>query len=425
MSETALLSIALLILVWAVLSGALGRHAVTGPIVFTIVGFVLANPHWGPVTIDIDSSSLHALAEVTLALVLFGDASRINLTELRHDLAIPSRLLGIGLPLSIALGGLLAALVFDALPWALAGFIGAALAPTDAALSVQVIKDSRIPLRLRRGLNVESGMNDGIATPIVVFMLAVAASQLGFVNEGPSAEAGAALWVLARGVAAGLVLGWGGALLVDATAAKDWIGESGRRIATFAVGVAAFLTALSIDGNGFIAAFVAGIAFGAALRPSAANIEQASDLTELLGELLALIVWFLFGAVLLPTAFDHLDARVMIYGVVSLTLVRMVPVALSLIGTGLPAADVVFIAWFGPRGLASVVFAILAIETFEGSTLADQAVGVVAFTVALSVLLHGLTSITPGRRYAESAATVGVGIDEHPHEPKPRPTSFS
>ena len=243
MSDTALLAIALLILVWAVFSGALGRHAVTGPIVFTVAGFLLANPHWGPIAVDIDSASLHALAELTLALVLFGDASRINLVELRHDLAIPVRLLAIGLPLSIVAGGLLAGATFDAMPWALAGFIGAALAPTDAALSVQVIKDARIPLRLRRGLNVESGLNDGIATPVVVFMLAVAAGQLGLVTAGPATEGGAALWELARGIAAGLVVGWGGALLVDVTAAKDWIGGGGRRIATLAIGLAAFLAA--------------------------------------------------------------------------------------------------------------------------------------------------------------------------------------
>ncbi|HSM66817.1 MAG TPA: cation:proton antiporter, partial [Ilumatobacteraceae bacterium] len=224
MSESAALVIALLVLTWAALSGLLGRHSVTGPLVFVVVGYLLANPDWGPVRIDIEVDALHVLAEVTLALVLFSDASRINLAQLRHDLSLPVRLLGIGLPLSIALGGILAAVLFDSFPWALAGFIGAALAPTDAALSVQVINDQRVPMRLRRALNVESGLNDGIATPVVTFMLAVAASQLGLVTDSESAEAGKALSELGLGVVAGLVLGIGGAALINVSARRGWIG---------------------------------------------------------------------------------------------------------------------------------------------------------------------------------------------------------
>ena len=185
---------------WAVVSGALARHDITGPFVFAVAGYLLANPDWGPLTVDVDAAAVHIVAEVTLALVLFSDAARVNLAELRRDLSIPVRLLGIGLVLSVVLGSLLAGWILGGFPWALAGFVGAALAPTDAALSVEVINDERIPLRLRRALNVESGLNDGIATPIVVFMLAVAASQLGIVSESVSFEAGAALRELGGGI---------------------------------------------------------------------------------------------------------------------------------------------------------------------------------------------------------------------------------
>lgn len=421
MSESAALVIALLVLGWATLSGLLGRHSVTGPLLFVVAGYLLANPDWGPVEVDIEVDALHRLAEVTLALVLFSDASRINVGDLRRDLTLPVRLLGIGLPLSIALGGILAAVMFDSFPWALAGFIGAALAPTDAALSVQVINDERVPSRLRRALNVESGLNDGIATPIVTFMLAIAASQLELVTESESAEAGAALRELGLGIAAGAVLGAGAALLLTVTARRGWIGHGGRRIATLAVGLGAFEAALELGGNGFIAAFVAGITYGAMLKPDVANPEEAGELTELGGELLALVVWFIFGAALLPIAFDHLELDVVLYALLSLTVVRMLPVALCMIGSGLRRGEIAFLAWFGPRGLASVVFAILAVKSLEGSLLLDDAVGVIAMTIAFSVLLHGFTSGMPGRHYAQQAQQDEDAVPTL----RSRPTSFS
>ncbi|HMR95906.1 MAG TPA: cation:proton antiporter [Microthrixaceae bacterium] len=421
MSSSAALVIALLILAWAALSGLLGRHSVTGPLVFVVVGYLIANPDWGLVRLDIEVEALHVLAEITLALVLFSDASRINPAQLRHNLSLPVRLLGIGLPLSIALGGVIAALMFDSFPWALAGFIGAALAPTDAALSVQVIDDERVPTRLRQALNVESGLNDGIATPIVTFMLAVAASQLGLVTDSPSNEAGQAISELGLGVVAGLVLGIGGAALLNVAATRNWVGHGGRRIATLAIAVGAYEAALVIGGNGFIAAFVAGIAFGSALRADAAESEQTVELSELGGELLALVVWFVFGAALLPIALDFLNVEVVAYALLSLTVVRMLPVALCLIGSRLGRGDVVFIGWFGPRGLASVVFAILAIESLETSPLLDDAVGVVAMTIALSVILHGATAALGGRHYAGADQADSPVVEMSPA----RPTSFA
>ena len=403
MTESTVAVIALLVLAWAVVSGALARHDVTGPLVFAVGGYLLGNPDFGPLTVDVEAGSIHIVAEVTLALVLFSDASRVNLAELRRDLSIPVRLLGIGLLLSVAFGSLLAAWIFDGFPWALAAFVGAALAPTDAALSAQVINDERIPLHLRRALNVESGLNDGIATPIVVFMLAVAASQLGVVSESVSFEAGAALRELGGGILVGVVVGVGGAVLISTATRRHWVITGGRRLATLAVAVAAFSVALAFDANGFIAAFVAGIAFGAMLDGSVVDLEEAVELPELGGELLALVVWFLFGATLVPLAFEELDGSSIVYTLASLTIIRMLPVALSLVRSGLDRPSVLFIGWFGPRGLASVVFALLAIEELgETSPEVGRAVAAVALTVLLSVVLHGITARRGGRRYVRS-----------------------
>ena len=402
MTEATVAVIALLVLGWALVSGVWARHDVTGPFVFTLAGYVLGNPDWGPLTVNVETTSIHIVAEVTLALVLFSDAARVNVAELRRDLAVPTRLLSIGLLLSVLLGGVLAGWLFSGFPWALAGFMGAALAPTDAALSVQVIEDERIPGRLRRALNVESGLNDGIATPIVVFMIAIAASQLGIVAGSVTYEAGTALRELGGGVLVGMVLGLGGGVLISLAARRSWITTGGRRLAALAVAIAAFTTALTIDANGFIAAFVAGIAFGAAVDEDVVDLRETVELAELGGELLALIVWFVFGATLVPVAFHNLDGPVILYALASLTIVRMLPVVLSLIGSGLDRPSVVFIGWFGPRGLASVVFALLAIEELgETSPYVVTAIATVALTVLLSVVLHGITAGPGGRQYVQ------------------------
>jgi NhaP-type Na+/H+ or K+/H+ antiporter len=388
MTEGTFAVLALLVLGWAVTSDLLGRLNINGPLVFAVAGYVLANPDWGPLSVDFEAPSIHAIAELTLALLLFCDASRVNVARLRRDIRFPARLLGIGLPLSVVLGSLLAAWLLDDVSWALAGFVGATLAPTDAALSAQVINDNRIPVRVRSVLNVESGLNDGIVTPIVAFTLAVAASQLGTVgHDEPSG--GGALVDLAVGVAVGLAVGVGSALLITLGSRRHWIAMGGRRLGTLGAALGSFALAVALGGNGFIAAFVAGIAFGASLDEKVVDLEKAGELPELLGEVLALVVWFLFGAVLVPVAFNNFDVWILLYAVLSLTAVRMVPVALSLLGTKVDQGTVLFVGWFGPRGLASVVFALLAVEELGETAL-----------VVLSVVLHGISAGPLGSRYA-------------------------
>jgi NhaP-type Na+/H+ or K+/H+ antiporter len=397
-TESALAVLALLVLAWSIASGRLLRFNITGPLVFTLAGYALGNPDWGPLEVDVRTPTVHVLAEITLALLLFSDAARVNITRLRHDLALPGRLLGIGLPLTLVLGFGVAALVLGDLPWALAGFVAATVAPTDAALSAQVVGDERIPQRLRRALNVESGLNDGIATPIVAFMLAVAASDLGVSGHEGSAEVGA-LVELAIGTTVGVVVGIGSAGLLMFGTKRDWIVPGGRRLATLAAALAAFTCAVALAGNGFIAAFVAGIAFGSRLDRDVVAVDEAVELPELVGEVLTLVVWFVFGAALVPIAVHNVDLPVLVYAVLTLTVLRIGPVALALIRSGLDRPSVLFLGWFGPRGLASIVFALLAIEELGTSPAVERAVAVVALTVLLSVLLHGISAGPLGSRY--------------------------
>jgi NhaP-type Na+/H+ or K+/H+ antiporter len=399
-TEATFAVLALLVLAWAVTADLLARRNITGPLVFAVAGYVLGNPDWGPVSVDVEVPSVHLLAELTLALLLFSDAARVNLSRLEQDIRLPGRLLAVGLPLSVILGSLLAAWFFDDFTWALAVFVGATLAPTDAALSAQVINDRRIPMRLRRTLNVESGLNDGIVTPVVTFALAVAAGQLGVEShDGVSDHGGGALLELAVGVIVGLAVGAASAKLLTVGSRRRWVTTGARRLATLAAALASFALAVALGGNGFIAAFVAGIVFRAALDEEVVDADNAVEVPELLGDLLALAVWFLFGAALVPIAVHNFDLTLIAYAVLSLTVVRIVPVALALLGSGLDRSTVLFVGWFGPRGLASVVFALLAIEQLGEIPVVEQTVSVVALTVLLSVVLHGVTAGPFGRRY--------------------------
>ena len=383
MSEAAFAVLALLVLTWAVTSDLLARVNINGPMVFSVAGYVLANPDWGLLSVDVETPAIHLIAELTLALLLFSDAARVNLASLRRDLAFPARLLGIGLPLSVILGSLLAAWLFDDLSWALAGFVGATLAPTDAALSAPVINDPRIPdartpgaergeRAQRRHRHTRRRLHPGAGGG--------RPSELPPTLTRPEA----ARWPTSPwGVAVGVAVGLGAAILVTIGSRRHWIIVGGRRLATLAAALSSFALAVAVGGNGFIAAFVAGIAFGAGADTKVVDVEHAVELPELLGEVMALVVWFLFGAVLVPLAVHSFSVEMLVYALLSLTLVRLAPVALALLGSGLDGGTVLFVGWFGPRGLASVVFALLAVEELGETPVVDLAVGAVALTVLL------------------------------------------
>jgi NhaP-type Na+/H+ or K+/H+ antiporter len=409
-TEATFAVLALLVLGWAITSGVLSRVNINGPLLFTAAGYVLANPGWGPLSVDYEAPSIHVIAEITLALLLFADASRVSIAKVKRDIRFPVGLLGLGLPLSVLLGSLLAAWLLDDVSWALAGFVGATLAPTDAALSAQLINDERIPMRIRRVLNVESGLNDGIVTPVVAFTLAIAATELGIAGHDDP-HGGGALLEVAVGVAVGIAVGLGSAVLLALGSRRDWIVGGGRRLGALGAALSSFALAVALGGNGFIAAFVAGIAFGAAWKDESVSVEEVGELPELMGEVLALVVWFLFGAVLVPVAFDNFGISVLAYALLSLTLVRLLPVALSLLGTGLDRGTVLFVGWFGPRGLASVVFALLAVEELGETPVVVPVIAAVSLTVLLSVALHGISAGPLGTRYVrfESAENAAPG----------------
>jgi sodium/hydrogen antiporter len=382
--------ISALIFVWATLSARLERFDMTAPIVFTVAGVLLTHGPFRPLGVEPSRELVKVLAEATLALVLFTDASRVGLRHLRADAGLCLRLRGIGLPLTIGLGTLLAlALPGDSNIW-LALLVGAALAPTDAALGAGMMVNPAVPARVRRLINVESGLNDGIATPVVLVAIAGAAATEEAAHTGPAA----AVAELAIGLAVGVAVGGGGGWLINVGRRRGWVAEGFAGAAVLGLAACSYATSVALHGNGFIAAFVGGLGFAAA----AGQAGQLVPFAEETGALVSLLVWLLFGVIAVVPALESLTWQIAVYAVLSLTVIRMLPVAISLVGSGLGRSTVAFVGWFGPRGLASVVFGLLALEDL-GEKVADPAVTVIAFTVLLSVIAHGVTAEPLARRY--------------------------
>jgi NhaP-type Na+/H+ or K+/H+ antiporter len=408
MSASDLAIVAALVFAWGALSARLERFDVTAPIVFVVAGLLLTHGLLTPLGFLPPPELVKALAEITLVLVLFSDASRVGLRDLRADLGLCVRLLAIGLPLAMGLGMLLALGLFHGMSIWLALLVGAALAPTDAALGAGVMVNPAVPERIRRLINVESGLNDGIATPVVLVAIAGAATAEHAASVGP----GAAVAELALGVLIGAVVGGAGGFIVNVARRRGWAEGGFAGSAVLALAVCAYACALALHGNGFIAAFVGGLAYRLCGGPRG---ERLVPYVEETGALVSLLVWLAFGAVAVWPALQDLTWQTVLYAVLSLTLIRMVPVALSLVGANLGHYAVVFVGWFGPRGLASVVFALLALEDLGKP--ASTAVSVIAFTVLLSVIAHGVTADPLARRYGPRLAVPAGEPDDQPAPP--------
>jgi NhaP-type Na+/H+ or K+/H+ antiporter len=379
----------------AAVSGRLTGTSVTATMIFVAIGLVVGPHVLDGIDIEGTSSIVRTLAEATLALVLFSDASRIDLGELRKSVGIPSRLLGIGLPLTIGLGAAAAALIFHQLTLGEAVILGVILAPTDAALGQAVVTEPRVPAPIRQGLNVESGLNDGICVPLLFVAVAIADVESN-VAGGRSAirllveEIG---YGALGGVLAGIVV----AVVVVQAGRRGLIEAHWRQVIPAAGAVLAYGIADGFGGSGFIAAFVAGIVFRALLGH---DPEELNDLTEEIGSLLGGVTFLIFGAILLGPALGDLTWELALYALLSLTLVRMVPVVIAMLGSHARAPTLGFLGWFGPRGLASIVFAVIVVEE---SHLPHEHLLTLAIylTIGLSVFAHGISAAPLSRRYAD------------------------
>jgi NhaP-type Na+/H+ or K+/H+ antiporter len=387
-----LATVAFLLLAFAALSGRLERSLVTVAIFFTSAGLV-AGPVLGLLDLELRSEPVKLLAEATLTLVLFADASRVSLPALRREVGVPARLLGVGLPLTIVAGTLAGVAVLPGLSVAEALVLAVMLACTDAALGQAVVTDRRIPSRIRQGLNVESGLNDGLCVPLFFIAIAIAEADQGTLSAGGAFELVAE--EIGYGAVGGIVAGVLGAAAVSAAQRRRLAEPHWLQILTAATAVLAAGIAIGLGGSIFIAAFVGGLVFGGVRRRAEGEVGHLVDQG---GELLNAVTFLVFGAVILGPNLDELTWELVLYAALSLTVVRMVPVALSVLGTGARRPTVAFLGWFGPRGLASIVFAVILLEE-SALPHQDTILLAVVATVALSVYAHGLSAQPLTRRY--------------------------
>ncbi|MGX1308572.1 NhaP-type Na+/H+ or K+/H+ antiporter [Amorphus suaedae] len=401
------------VLLFALVGDRLGRSPLSPPMVFILFGAAIGPLLLGVVEIDPDSGSVRLVAELTLILVLFSDASRIRITEFDRYHALPVRTLGIGMPLTIAAGTLVGVLLFPDLTVFEAALLAAVLAPTDAALSQPVMTDASVPPRVQQATNVESGLNDGLALPAVLFFIACVGAE-GNILNGDGRGVGGWMMFAAGQIGFGAVIGGaagcGAAMAMRQLTARGIEAEPYEGIGVLATAILAYGAADMIGGNGFISAFVAGLAFGNTLgRPA----KFLYGFMETEGRLLMLLTFLVLGVVLLPDAVARFHPSMLVYGLLSLTAIRMVPVAIALIGTDVRWPTRLFIGWFGPRGIASILFALLIVER-EDITRGSTIMAVTVVTVVLSAFLHGISAPVLSARYGAWARRMGDAAEREP-----------
>lgn len=389
---------ALLTFIFGLFSRLSERSPITAPMVFVAVGVLVSPFGFDALKAGINAPLVRIIAEVTLVLVLFVDASTINLPELIRERGIPFRLLFIGLPLTMLLGVLLADLIFDQMNIWLIALMAFILSPTDAALGQAVVSSPVVPENIKQAINVESGLNDGIALPPILVCIAALST--------PAAEhSGVQYWVgftmkqFIFGPLLGGLVGWAGGGLVDRASRAGWMNSTFQRLTAGSLAVLAYALAEMFHGNGFIAAFFGGLMLGTHTHIVRERIQEFGEAE---GQQLQLFVFLLLGLILVPKMAGYWDGRAWLYAILSLTVIRMLPVAISLFGTKLTWPSIAFIGWFGPRGIASILYLLLVFINL-GLSGYEQMMAIIVLTILLSIFLHGITAVPLSRVYAERA----------------------
>ncbi len=396
-----------LVFLYSLVSKRLERTVVTAPILFTVAGaFTMLLPP-ALTELAIDRPTFLMIAELGLVMTLFTDASRIDLISLRGSRGLRVRLLSTGMLLTILLGAVTAMVIFGGLSWLEAGILGAILAPTDAGLGQVIVSSPQVPPRIREALNFEAGLNDGLSVPFLMCFIALAMVE----NQGAGAASVLTRFLgeqLGYGTLIGLGAGLAGGALLGVARRKEWMARPLTQLGVVAIPLLCVMASEATHASMFIAAFVAGLATQIGFRQVGRHsVEFAEDW----GQLLNLFVFFLFG-LLVARSWTAFTPAMFVYALASLTLVRMLPVALALQGTGLSRSSVLFVGWFGPRGLASIVLGLVYLEQQVNLAGEDTIRLTIMLTVLLSILIHGLSALPGIKLYAQRVAALGAQAPE-------------
>ena len=388
MEDTLLIFIiALIVLLYGFFSKSLENHNISGPMVFMVFGIALSPLLLNIAHLNINDGMVKTIAEIALIIVLFSDSSTINIKKFRDQWKIPARLLFIGLPLTIIFSTYAGTLFFSQESLANLLLMALILAPTDAALGKAVVTDKKLPLKIRSAINVESGLNDGIVFPILITVVLLILSHRELGNDSS--------WILYLftqifvGAIIGAFSGYVGAKLLTKAVKNNWIVESYRNLSPISLAILSFYFAEYFGGNGFISAFVAGVFFGSFSKVIDIKTEAFLEGT---GEILILISFLVFGLTFIPATIEYWDLPVLLYALLSLTLFRMLPVALSLTGLKLSLSTKLFIGWFGPRGIASILYVMIVAHKIVDIHGHEKLYAVITLTILLSIILHGLSA---------------------------------
>jgi NhaP-type Na+/H+ or K+/H+ antiporter len=378
---------AFIIFLYSIFAARIEKMLINGPLLFVLAGIIAGPLVLNLVDLTISSTDFENLANLTLALVLFTGASKVNLKVLKSFIKIPSRLLMIGLPLTIVFGLFAGYFVFDGFSWIELAILATVLAPTDAALGEAVVTNKAVPPKVREALNVESGLNDGISVPI--FLLLLALFKAGSTVHDISLPFALGLFAkeIGIGLLAGITVMYFGSKLLVYSESRKWIGEGWKPTIVIALAFTCFSLADIFGGSGFIACFTGGFIYGIVNKKYKSNLQKHA---EGLANGLTFVIWFLFGLIVVGTYFSQITWQIFLYAVLSLTIVRLIPVIIALIKRKLALKEKLFIAWFGPRGLASIVFAIMLLDIKLPHE--ETIITTILCTVFLSVVLHGITA---------------------------------
>ncbi len=384
---TLVLVFGICLLVSVLVSGVAARTVLSTSLVFLLAGALVGQGGFGFVQIDADSPIVGDLADLALFTVLFVDGTSLRNLRGEGSWKQPARALGIGMPLAFGGVAVLAhyAAGFD---WVTAMLVGAVLAPTDPVFASAIVGRTDVPARLRRLLSVESGLNDGLALPLVLILLSAA-------GRGSSEHVG--LGAVALELLAGLAVGIALPLLTHLTLRIPGLGAEPKLqpLGPLAVGVLLYAICHVTGANPYLAAFAGGAVL-ARLNPSAQ--EAFSHLGEQLAELAKFAALLVFGALLTPMLISSIGFGGWVVAVLSLVLVRPLSLILSLTGaSGLSRTELYAAAWFGPKGFASVVYGLLVLHS--GIPQAQQAYELIAVCIGLSIIAHSSTDVPVARLF--------------------------